>query len=298
MELRHLRYFVAVAEEQHFTRAARRLGINQPPLSQQIRQLEDELGTALFQRLPRGVALSAAGRGFLEDARRILRETEQAAERVQRVARGEQGRIRVGMINSASFHPLIPRVIREFRRRYANVALSLEERTTPGLVAAVRRETVDAAFVRPLLEDAEGLRAERVLDEPLVVALPSGHPLAQRRQVSLLALSLEPFVLFPRAVGAGLHEEIMRACREAGFGPRVVQEASQVTSIVNLVAAGLGVSIVPASMQQMHTEGVAYRPIRRPAPVARLQLIYREGDRESPQIANLLALTRELAARA
>ncbi|HEX4896469.1 MAG TPA: LysR family transcriptional regulator [Solimonas sp.] len=298
MELRHLRYFVAVAEERHFTRAAQRLGINQPPLSQQIRQLETELGTDLFRRLPRGVALTEAGEGLLEDARRLLRDAELAAERVRRVARGEQGRIRLGLINSASFHPLIPRVIREFRRRYSNVTLSLEERTTPSLAAAVRRDTVDAAFVRPLLDGGEDLHVEAVLDEPMVVALPSGHALAARAQVSLLALSLEPFVLFSRPVGAGLHEEIIRACREAGFSPRVVQEASQVSSIVNLVASGLGVSIVPASMQQMHTEGVIYRPIRRPAPKARLQLICREADRDAPQIRNLLALTRELATRA
>lgn len=296
MELRHLRYFVAVAEEQHFTRAAQRLGIGQPPLSQQIQQLERELGTALFQRLPRGVALTRAGEALFDDARRILRDSQQATERVRRVARGEQGRIRVGLINSAPFHPLVPRVIREFRRRYPEVALSLEERTTPTLAAAVRNETVDVAFVRPLLDSGEGLHVEPVLEEPLLVALPAGHALARRKSLPLLALSLEPFVLFSRPVGAGLHDEIVQACHAAGFSPRVVQEASQVTSIINLVASGLGVSIVPASMQQMQIEGVTYRPITGGTAKARLSLIYRQADRELPQILNLRRLTTRLSA--
>jgi DNA-binding transcriptional LysR family regulator len=296
MELRHLRYFLAVAEELHFTRAARRLGMNQPPLSQQIQQLEQELGTALFQRGAREVTLTEPGRALLEDARRILREVEQAGERVRRIARGELGRLRVGMINSAPFHPLIPRVIREFRRRYPGVALSLQEDATPNLAAAVLGETVDAAFVRPLLGEYPGLQVEPVLEEELVVALPAGHPLAQRTSIALLALSLDPFVLFSRDVGAGLHEVIVHACRQAGFTPRVVQEASQVTSIVNLVASGLGVSLIPASMQQMQIEGVAFRPILRPVPKARLDLICRSGDVDAPHLRNLLRLTQQLAA--
>ena len=295
MELRHLRYFVAIADEGHFTRAAKAIGIGKPPLSQHIQQLERELGTPLFKRLPRGVALTDAGQAFADDARRILREVDGACERARRVARGELGRIRVGMINSAPFHPLIPQVIREFRRRYPNVAFSLEERTTPGLVAAVRNETVDVAFVRPIHGSSEGLGMETVVDEDLMVALPSGHPLARRRHIPLLALSIEPFVLFSRTVGAGLHDEIVSACRKAGFSPRVVQEASQVTSIVNLVASGLGVSIVPASMQHMHTEGVVFRPIQRPVPKARLALIYRRADGGAPHIARLRELVRELA---
>ena len=295
MELRHLRYFVAVADERHFTRAAKVLGIGQPPLSQQIQALEREIGTPLFKRLPRGVALTDAGQVFLDDARRILRDAAQATERARRVARGELGRIRVGMINSAPFHALIPQVVREFRRRYPNVALSLEEGTTPGLAAAVRDEMLDLAFVRPLLEADRSLCVEPLLEEEMLVALPSGHPLCARARLPLLALSIEPFVLFPRAVGAGLHDEIIGACRAAGFSPRVVQETSQVTSIVNLVAAGLGVSIVPASMQQASIDGVTYRPIRRPAPKARLSLLYRMGDHAVPHLHNLLELTRKLA---
>lgn len=294
MELRHLRYFVAVAEAQHFTRAAKTLGMEQPPLSQQVQALEREIGTPLFKRLPRGVSLTDAGRAFFEDAQRILRDADQAIDRARRVARGEQGRIRVGMINSAPFHALIPQVIREFRKRYPNVALTLDEGTTPSLANLVSNETIDLAFVRPLLETDRSLFMESLIDEDMLVALPSGHPLCARTQVPLLALSIEPFVLFPRAVGAGLHEEIIAACRTAGFSPRVVQETSQVTSIVNLVAAGLGVSIVPASMQQANIEGVTYRPIRKPAPKARLSLLYRRDDADSPHLQNLLEITRQL----
>ncbi|QHS10589.1 LysR family transcriptional regulator [Sinimarinibacterium sp. NLF-5-8] len=290
MELRHLRYFVAVAEARHFTRAAEKIGIGQPPLSQQIQALERELGTRLFVRLPRGVNLTAAGEALFDDARRILRDVERAVDRTQRVARGELGRLRMGMINSAPFHPLIPEVIREFRRHYPNVALTLDEGATPNLAASIRADVLDVAFVRPLLRTENGIASKTLLDEDLVVVLPQEHPLTRRKAVPLSALSSEPFVLFPRSVGAGLHEEILHACSSAGFVPHVLQETSQVTSIVNLVAAGLGVSLVPASMQQMHTVGVAYRPLQKPAPIARLCLIYREDEDGSPQIRNLLQL--------
>lgn len=292
MELRHLRYFVAVAEEMHFTRAAQKLGIGQPPLSQQIQMLERELGTPLFRRLPRGVALTEAGRSFFDDARAILAQVDRAAEQARRVARGEQGRLRVGLINSAPFHPFVPRVIREFGQRYPEVALAIDENSTPALAAAVLNETADIAFVRPLLGDSAGLATEHLFDEDMLIALPQGHPLARFRTLSLWALASENFVLFPRLVGSGLYDEIIAACQRSGFSPRVAQEASQVTSIVNLVAAGLGVSLVPASMQQIHSEGVTYRAIAGDAPRARMSLIYRAGE-DSPTVANMIALARE-----
>jgi DNA-binding transcriptional LysR family regulator len=291
MELRHLRYFVAIAEERHFTRAAQRLGIGQPPLSQQIRALETELGTSLFKRLPRGVELTEAGRVFFDDARQILASAEQAQARARRAASGDMGRIRIGMINSAPFHPFVPRVIREFGQRYPDVALSLEENSTPLLAEAVLAGHVDVAFVRPLLGDQPALISHELFDEDMLVALPLGHPLARFRSLSLWSLAAEPFVLFPREVGAGLYDEIIAVCRTAGFSPRVAQETSQVTSIVNLVAAGLGISLVPASMQQIHSEGVTYRPIAGDAPRARMLLIHRH-DSDAPTVANLVAMTR------
>lgn len=296
MKLRHLRYFVAVAEARHFTRAAQRLGIGQPPLSQQIRSLERELGVSLFDRLPRGVALTPAGERLLLDARQLLTDAENAMARARRAARGDIGRLRIGMINSAPFHPFVPRVIRDLGSHYPDVQLSLDENSTPALAEAVLRETLDIAFVRPVHGDNPELVAETLFDEDMRIAMPLGHPLANFASVSLWALAGEAFVLFPRSVGAGLYDEIIACCQRAGFSPNVAQETSQVTSIVNLVAAGLGISLVPASMQQVHSEGVTYRPIAGDAPRARMQLLFRRDD-ASAVTANAVALVREHARR-
>lgn len=294
MELRHLRYFVAVAETLHFRRAAERLGIQQPPLSMQIRQLEAEIGTPLFLRAQRRIELTDAGRSFLDDARALLASAQEAADRARRAALGEHGRLRVGMINSAPFHPLILRILREYRGRHPGVWMSLEETHTSELAERIRAQALDLAFVRPLLRETPGLATEALFDEPVLLALPAGHRLARRREVPLAALSLEPFVLFSRTVGAGLHEQILSACARAGFAPRVTQEASQVTSIVNLVAAGLGVSLVPASMRKVQAAGVVYRPLRGPAPLAQMSLIHRRGETAAP-VRNLVNLALALA---
>ena len=292
MELRHLRYFVAVAEELHFTRAAQRLGIGQPPLSQQIQQLETELGAPLFKRLPRGVALTEAGMAFFFDAKAVLAQVERATRNVQRIARGDQGAITIGMINSAPFHPRVQLILREFREQYRSVQLSLTEASTPELAKAVLAGTIDAAFVRPLISDDPGLIVETLFDEDLLIALPANHPLGQQKTLSVESLAREPFVMFSREVGSGLYDEIIAACRRGGFSPRIEQQASQVTSIVNLVAAGLGVSMVPASMRQINSDGVIYRRIADPAPKARMSLVYRENY-QSASLSHLLALARQ-----
>lgn len=294
MELRHLRYFVAVAEALHFRRAAEKLGIQQPPLSLQIRQLEEEIGTPLLRRAQRRVELTDAGRSFLEDARGILADAEAAKARARTAARGEHGRLRVGMINSAPFHPLILRILREYRERYPGVWMTLDETSTPELAERIRAQSLDLAFVRPLLDATPGLATEHLFDEPVLLALPQGHPLSRRRSVPLGALSLEPFVMFSRPVGSGLYDQIISACHRAGFSPRVTQEASQVTSIVNLVAAGLGVSLVPASMQKIHSQGITYRALENDAPVAQMSLIYRRGESAAP-VRNLRALAVQLS---
>lgn len=296
MELRHLRYFIAVAEELNFTRAARRLDIEQPPLSLQIRQLESEVGTALLQRLPRGVALTDAGRVFLDEARAILAQVQQAVERAQQVARGTQGQLRVGMINSAPFHPFVPRVIREFGERYPDVHVTLAEDTTQALALAVLKGTIDIAFLRPLLGEHDGLDVDVLFDEDMLVALPEGHALTHARTLPLTRLSNEDFVLFPREIGSGLYDEILTACRRAGFSPRIRHEIRQVTSIANLVAADLGVSLVPASMQQVLSNGVVYRSIEGDAPKARMCLAYASG-RRAATVENFLALVRRAKAR-
>jgi DNA-binding transcriptional LysR family regulator len=294
MELRHLRYFVAVAEELHFTRAAQRLGLGQPPLSQQIQQLEAELGSPLFKRLPRGVALTETGMAFFFDAKAILAQVERATRNVQRIARGDQGAITIGMINSAPFHPRVQLILREYREQFRAVSLKLTEGSTPDLAKAVLAGTIDAAFVRPLISDDPGLVVETLFDEDLLIALPSNHPLGKQKTLPVSALAREPFVMFSREVGSGLYDEIIAACRHGGFSPRIEQEASQVTSIVNLVAAGLGVSMVPASMRQINSDGVIYKRIDDPAPKARMSLVYRENY-QSASMTHLITLARKLS---
>lgn len=295
MELRHLRYFVAVAEALHFRRAAEKLGIQQPPLSMQIRQLEAEIGAPLLRRSQRRVELTDAGRSFLEDARTILAQAQAAAGRARRAAQGEHGRLRVGMINSAPFHPLILRILREYRERHPAVSMTLEESTTPELAERIRSQALDLAFVRPLLDEAAGgLASEHLFDEPLVLALPQHHPLARRKRLALAALSLEPFVLFSRPVGSGLYDQIVSACHRAGFSPRVTQEASQVTSIVNLVAAGLGVSVVPSSMRKIHSEGIVFRALEDDEAVAQMSMVWRRSD-SSATVRNLRALAAAIS---
>jgi len=263
MELRHLRYFVAVAEEAHITRAAERLGIQQPPLSQQIRALERELDVQLFRRKPRGVELTDAGQAFLERARAILDQVERAFATTRRTARGEQGRVVVGFTSSAPFHPFVPRVIRAFREISPLVSLVLEESGSSELVQGLHNEEIDAAFIRSPLADVVGLVVRPLLEEDMVVALPAAHSLANPSgdALPLSALANEIFILYKRPGGPGLYDTIITACRGAGFSPRVGQEAPRIISTLNLVAAGLGVSIVPASLQRLQMDGVIYRPL-------------------------------------
>jgi len=284
MELRHLRYFIAVAEEGHITRAAERLGIQQPPLSQQIRALETELDVKLFTRKPRGVELTDAGKALLEDARTILARVEHAVVTTRRTARGDQGRIGVGFTGSAPFHPFVPRVIRAYREAYPRVAMVLEESGTTELVEALRAERIDAAFIRSPVVDPGGLVVQAVLDEEMVLALPTGHPLAPKggkeaAPVPLDAFAAETFILYRRPVGPGLHDAIIAACHGAGFSPQVGQEAPRVLSTLNLVAAGIGISVVPASLGRLQMDGVAFRRIATALPLrAPLNLACRRGE--------------------
>ncbi len=287
MELRHIRYFLAVAEEKNFTRAAAKVGIGQPPLSQQIRDLEREIGAPLFHRLPHGAELTEAGQVFLDKARGIVVQSEQAKTAARRAARGETGRLRVGFSGSAAFNPAVPAPIRDFRRAYPEVELSLLEANTQQPVGMMRQGEVDVAFIRPAQADPEDLSVFRFPDEPMLAALPSGHRLAGAESIRLAELDAESFILYPRTVGTGLYEEVVAHCRRAGFDPRLAigfepelaLETPQMASVVNLVAAEMGVSIVPRSLTQITVPGVRFVPFDGEGPVARLGCAMRRGER-------------------
>jgi DNA-binding transcriptional LysR family regulator len=285
MELRHLRYFIAVAEEGHVTRAAERLGMQQPPLSQQIKALERELKVQLFRRKPRGVELTDAGRALLDHARAIFAQLDRASESTQRAARGEQGEISVGISSTAHFYPLVPRVLRAFRESFPRVAISLAEGGTGELIVQAQNGLVDLAFVREVFAPLEGLAVHHLLDEEMVVALPSRHALARKRParsaIPLKALSGETFVI--------------SACRAAGFSPRLGQQAPRPPSALNFVAAGHGITIVPAALQRTHLDGVSYRPLAdAPRLKAPLNLVSRRHD-PSPVVRQFLNMARRAA---
>ncbi|MBB1625764.1 LysR family transcriptional regulator [Achromobacter sp. UMC71] len=281
VDLRLLRYFLAVAEESHLTRAAARLGIRQPPLSQQIRVLEQELGVTLFHRLPRGMELTESGRALLADARSILALVDQAVDGVRRVSLGEAGRLTVGFTGSAAFHPFVPSVIRRFRESAPQVRLVLEESSTGELMEAVRDGRVDVAFIRGAHGADPGVAVETVLEENMLAAFPADHPMVKgraRKRIALSELAEESLILYRRHSGPGLYDAIIRACGAAGFSPRVAQEAPRMLSTLSLVAAGLGVSLVPASLRRVNIEGVVYVNVTGPLELrAPLTLIWRDA---------------------
>jgi DNA-binding transcriptional LysR family regulator len=262
IELRRLKAFVAVAEEGHVTRAAEKLGMQQPPLSRLIQGLEAELDVLLLHRTRRGVEPTPAGKALLEEARAVLARAEKVEAAVHRAARGEEGRLAIGFTSSAGLHPFVTSVLRQFRETLPGVALELEEGGTGELVEALLQGRLDAAFVRSPVGRMSAISVETVLDEPMVVTLPAGHRFAAANGTLALAdLSEEPFILYRRRAGPGLYDAILAACHAAGFSPHVVQEAPRLTATLSLVAAGLGVSIVPASMRRLADDGIAYRAL-------------------------------------
>ena len=296
MELRHLRYFVAVAEEGNITRAAERLGIGQPPLSQQIHALERELDVKLFHRTGHGVVATDAGKALLVDARRLLDDVEQATLNTQRAGRGETGHLHLGFTASAAFHPIVRALVREFRNAYPGVGLTLTEGTTARLLAQLDEGRIDLAFLRPGVHSFAGVVLQDIASEPMKAVLPVTHPLAQRTRIPLSALAQEPFVLIPRAASPMLHDEIVSACRHAGFEPMPGQQAPQLSTVVSLVAAEFGVSIVPASVSQFHAEGVTYVDIADAKVRSKLALASLEGN-PSTKVGNFLEIARQAAIR-
>jgi len=296
MDLRLLRYFVVVAEELNVTRAAARLGIQQAPLSQQIKLFERALGAQLFHRKPRGVELTEAGLALRNEAAAIFASVDRAVDTVVRVSRGEHGEIRIGLTTSACFHPFPPQAIRSFRRANPQVKIAFEQNSTPGLIAALQAGRVDVAFIRTAIGQPEGVKILPLLEEPMVAALPAGHPLARRMKgsgLTLKSLSQEKFIGYPRAAGAGLYDSIIAACIASGFSPDIAHEAPQIVTTLNLVAAGMGICVVPSSMQRLRLDAVVYRPLSGPHhPKGELNLAVRDDVLASPASA-FLALVRK-----
>ncbi|MEA3118109.1 MAG: hypothetical protein QOI13_1379 [Paraburkholderia sp.] len=278
MELRHLKYFVVVAEERHFTRAAERLGMAQPPLSQQVRKLEHEIGALLFRRLTRGVELTDAGRVLYEDARRIITDVELAKSRAQSAARGQTGSIRVGLASSVVFHPVIAEIVRAYRESHPEVRLSPSESNVAALIDDLMEERIDLAIIRQTSQESERMKIETLIDEDMLIVLPPQHPLARVPRIDLHSIAPETLILFPRTIAPVLYDEVISACQRAGFSPRLGQESTQVASAVSMVAAGFGISIVPHSIRQVHATGVTYHAIEGPQPTAQIVLAYRAGE--------------------
>jgi len=297
VELRHLRYFVAVAEELHFGRAADLLGISQPPLSQQIQALEQELGVRLFERSNRHVALTDAGRLFLEETRQTLAQVSKSVDVVRRAEQGEIGELQIGFTASAPFVSIIPRAVFAFRQAFPAVHLDLQEMTSSQVCQALMDKKLQIGMIRPLELPAE-LDAVELLSEPLVALLHAGHPLAGEQDggLALAELADQPFVFFPRSYGTGLYGQLFSLARQAGFTPRITQEAHEALTIIGLVAAGLGVSVLPASFRRIRIDGVVFRTLTDADATTAVWLVKRRQERSPLAQAFIDLLTREVQA--
>lgn len=290
VELRHLRYFVAVAEERHFGRAADRLHISQPPLSQQIRRLEAELGEQLLYRTTRSVEVSPAGEVLLERSRELLAAAESAAEDVRRAARGEYGRLAIGFTGSSTYE-MLPSLAAALQLELPDVALDLRgELLTPTQVTRLLDGTLDLGLLRPPVRERE-LNTEVLRSEPLIAVLPRSHPLATSDSVPLDQLKDEPFVTYPSHFRSVLHDAVEDACEAHGFRPRAAHEVAETATLVSFVAAGLGVSLVPASVQHMTVRGAVYRPLSENSTQVELAAAWRRDD-DRPVLARALDVIR------
>jgi DNA-binding transcriptional LysR family regulator len=291
MELRHLRYFRTVATELHFGRAAEKLHIAQPPLSKQIQNLEAELGFELFTRTKRSVALTPAGQAFLIEVNQIFQQLDRAIDIGGKTSRGELGQISIGFVGSATYN-ILPVMLQQFRDRYPHVQIKLHELTTDRQLIWLREGRIDIGLIRPPIVEPD-LVSEVIFQESVVVALSTSHHLAIAESIDLAALATESFILFPRELAPGLYDPIIAICQAAGFSPQVVQECIQMQTIVSLVSANMGVSILPESIQEAQRQGVVYKPIRSSnmsvGKLATIAIVWRLND-TSPTTNRLLEI--------
>ncbi|POZ62302.1 LysR family transcriptional regulator [Chromobacterium alticapitis] len=289
MELRHLRYFLAVAEELHFTRAAERLHIGQPPLSQQIQALEAELGVTLFRRHQRKVELTAAGSQFLPRARQILADSAAAVDAARRAAAGDIGELRIGFTSSLPLTPILHRSLHHYREAYPDVKLTLREMFTAGQFDALEKRRLDLGFVRfngPT--PSPQIRVEELHRDRLLAVLPSGHPLAGEPAIALRQLADAPLIGYPPDSGAGLRDVILQLARQNGLALNVVQEAGEAITQIGLVAAGVGAAILPSPLECVQIPAVSYVPLSDADAYLAMGIATRR-DEDSPLVANFLA---------
>lgn len=296
IELRYLRYFIAVAEELNFRRAAERLHISQPPLTRQIQQLEADLGVALFARTPRGVELTPAGAVLLDEASNILALSERATERTQRAGQGQLGRLDVGIFGSGTFE-IIPRLILAFRNAHPDVNVVMHNMSKADQIAALRERRLTVGFNRFVAEDADIAREVVRIESPMV-AINRNHAYAKKEAVKFRELENEPLILYPRQPRPSFADRTISACHEEGFDPWIVQEVDDAVTAIALVSSGFGVCVVPESARNLKLPGVVYKPLSKTKPmVIDLCALYRKGDR-SPLLASFLEIVRKFSAAA
>jgi DNA-binding transcriptional LysR family regulator len=293
VDLKHLRYFIALAEELHFGRAAERLGISQPPLSQQIARLEKELGVSLLRRTSRSVELTAGGRAFLEEARRTLVQAEHAVHVARGADRGEVGELRVGFVPSCG---AIPRGVRRFTQQYPAVRLTLRNLTTADQLDELASGKLHVGFVH-LPIDSRGLNVELVQQDSVLAAIPERHPLARQPSISLRAFAGEPFIGFPRGAAPGLYDYMITSFREAGFTARVAHETDSILARLRMVGAGLGLSLIPSYGLRLPRPGVVLRPLKPVKLVSRIGMVH-AARYVTPAVTRFLTVVREVSPRA
>ncbi|QMV19623.1 LysR family transcriptional regulator [Granulicella sp. 5B5] len=279
IELRHLRYFIAVAEELHFGRAAIRLHLAQPPLSQQIRRLEELLGYPLFIRTSRSVRLTQAGEVYLERARRLLLSAQRDLDEARAIAKGEVGSLHLGFVGSAVLTSL-PAILRAYRERFPNVELHLNESFSSRVLEGLQSGNLDVGILRDA-DTADAIHVEPLFSEAFVAVVPAHHPLASRRSITPAALRDEPFIFYPRSAGSRAYEKPLSLCEAHGFRPRIVQEATHWLTILRLVGAGIGVSIAPVCVTQIDSAESVCIPFRGVDVRSQVELAWRADSNRS-----------------
>lgn len=295
MDFHKLKAFVAVVEESNISRAAIRMNMQQPPLTRIIQQLEQELGATLLKRLPRGVEVTEAGKALYQEALTILAHAQAIPKRVQNIAQGLEGQINIGFTNSVGLHSFLPALLRQFREAFAAVSIHLEEDGSNSLIDSIINEKNDIVFLRKPAPIGLGLNSLHILDEPLIVAMPNNHPLAGvNTPIQLLGLEPYDFVLYRRLAGQDLFDNILASCYQAGFSPNIVQEAPRLTSSLNLIAAGIGLSIVPEAIRDFWNKQIVYKTLQADTPcIAPIYAVYRKN-LNNVRIQHLLKLLHNI----